>query len=77
MRHEPVWTDPQLRFKCVLMPGHSSSCLLLAELSGWDKESVIDAFPRVVDCSTELPHAPVMTHDGNPCQRAMIGNEDG
>lgn len=42
-----------------------------------DKESVIDAFPRVADCSAELPHAPIMTHDGNPCQGDLIGNEDG
>lgn len=66
----------QLRFKYILKVGHGSCCLR-AELSGWDKESVIDAFPRVVDCSAELPHALIMTHDGNPCHRAMIGNEDG
>lgn len=54
-------------FKCILMVGHSSCCLR-SELSGWDKESVIDAFSGVADCSAELPHAPIMTHDGNPCQ---------
>ncbi|KAK1901971.1 N-(5'-phosphoribosyl)anthranilate isomerase, partial [Dissostichus eleginoides] len=37
------------------------------QLSGRDKESVIDASPRVADCSAELPHAPIMTHDGIPC----------
>ena len=38
---------------------------------------LIDAFPSVAVLSAELPHVPVMTHDGSPCQPAMIGNEDG
>lgn len=60
--------------------GWSSSvhcCYLRAELSRWDKDLVIDAFPRVVDCSAGLPHVLIMTHDGILCHWTMMGNEDG
>lgn len=63
-------------FKCALMVGRGSCCLS-AGLSGWDKETVIDALARLPDGSAEFPHALIMTHDGNPCHPAMIGNEDG
>lgn len=76
MRHKLAGSDAD-RGSSAPLRLDGGSCCLSASLSGCDKETVIDAFPRLLDGSAEFPHALIMTHDGNPCHRAMIGNEDG
>lgn len=76
MRHKLAGSDAD-RGSSAPLRLDGVSCCLSASLSGCDKETVIDAFPRLLDGSAEFPHALIMTHDGNPCHRAMIGNEDG
>lgn len=76
MRHKLAGSDADQGSSAPLRLD-GGSCCLSASLSGCDKETVIDAFPRLLDGSAEFPHALIMTHDGNPCHRAMIGNEDG